>query len=182
MTGDISICARNEIHLISACLVFNKFLTCTFFFLSVADEIQFAKPEKSTFFKLFYTLSTGNCFIILKIMIPELIIQFQKISIPPPWKINGNSKGEGVAKAIVFKEKYGGYCRVGGCIPKSLPWEGYEYFLEPYILIILLVPNKHILVIKICLLGTFCCDYICLDTKFGRTITKYSKKITISGK
>ena len=31
----------------------------------------------------------------------------QKISIPPPRKINGNSKGEGVAKVNVFKEMHG---------------------------------------------------------------------------
>ena len=30
------------------------------------------------------------------------------VSIPPQRKVNGNSKGRGVAKAKFFKEKYGG--------------------------------------------------------------------------
>ena len=34
-------------------------------------------------------------------------MQFQKISISPPWKISGNSKGEGVVSAKVLKERYG---------------------------------------------------------------------------
>ena len=35
-------------------------------------------------------------------------MQFQKISIPPPQRINENSKGDGVAKKKTnFKEKYG---------------------------------------------------------------------------
>ena len=35
-----------------------------------------------------------------------LNVQFQEISLPPPQKVYGNSKGEGVAKEKVFKEKY----------------------------------------------------------------------------
>jgi len=34
------------------------------------------------------------------------IVQFQKISIPTPWKVNGNSKGVGVSKAKLFKGMY----------------------------------------------------------------------------
>ena len=31
---------------------------------------------------------------------------FQKISMPTPRKVNGNSKGEGVSKALFFEGKY----------------------------------------------------------------------------
>lgn len=34
------------------------------------------------------------------------IVQFQKISIPTPWKDIGNSEGMGVSKAKHFKGKY----------------------------------------------------------------------------
>ena len=34
------------------------------------------------------------------------IVQFQKISIPTPWKVNGNSKGVGVLKAKNLKGMY----------------------------------------------------------------------------
>ena len=33
--------------------------------------------------------------------------QFQKISIPTPWKVTGNSEGVGVSKANIFKGKFG---------------------------------------------------------------------------
>ena len=38
--------------------------------------------------------------------ITALNVQFKKIYIPPLRKVNGNSKGEGMVKAKVFKEKY----------------------------------------------------------------------------
>ena len=34
------------------------------------------------------------------------IVQFQRKSIPAPWKIIGNSKGEGVLKVKILKAKY----------------------------------------------------------------------------
>ena len=36
-----------------------------------------------------------------------LNVEFQKISIPTPRKVNGNSKGEGGSKAQFLKGKYG---------------------------------------------------------------------------
>ena len=36
-------------------------------------------------------------------------MQFQKISIPTPQKVIGNSEGVGVSKAKIFKAKYGAY-------------------------------------------------------------------------
>ena len=36
----------------------------------------------------------------------KFIVQFQKMSIPNPRKVNGNSKGEGVSKYQFFKGKY----------------------------------------------------------------------------
>ena len=43
-------------------------------------------------------------------------VQFLKISlhVPPPQRINGNSRGWGVAKAEVFKEKYGAKLEILG--------------------------------------------------------------------
>ena len=65
------------------------------------------------------------------------IVQFQKISIPTPRKINGNSEGVGGLKDQNFKRKVwdlsGNSRGVGGFKPKNLPWEGYGYFLEQHI-------------------------------------------------
>ena len=36
-------------------------------------------------------------------------MQFQKISIPTPWKVIGNSKGEGVSKDKILKGNYEAY-------------------------------------------------------------------------
>ena len=36
----------------------------------------------------------------------KFIVWFQKISIPTPRKVIGNSEGEGVSKAKIFKGKY----------------------------------------------------------------------------
>ena len=33
----------------------------------------------------------------------DIIVWFQKISIPTPWKIIGNSEGEGGSKAVISK-------------------------------------------------------------------------------
>ena len=66
------------------------------------------------------------------------IVQFQKISIPAPWKVNGNPKGMGGLKSQNFKRNVWGLTGisrgVGGFKPKNLPWEGYGYFLEQHIL------------------------------------------------
>ena len=65
------------------------------------------------------------------------IVQFQKISIPVPWKVNGNSEGVGGLKSQNFKRNVWGLTGisrgVGGFKPKNLPWEGYGYFLEQHI-------------------------------------------------
>ena len=51
------------------------------------------------------------------------IVQFQKISVPTPWKVNGNSEGVGVSKAKIFKGKYMGlnwnFQREGGIQTKE---------------------------------------------------------------
>ena len=55
----------------------------------------------------------------------------KKISIPPPQKVIGNSKGEGVLKAKIFKGTYEPKLKFpggGGFKPKNLLWG--EYFLE----------------------------------------------------
>ena len=65
-------------------------------------------------------------------------VQFQKISIPTPWKVNANSEGVGVSKAKILKGKYGaggnsrGVGGGGGVKPKNLPFEWYGYFLEQH--------------------------------------------------
>ena len=73
--------------------------------------------------------------ILLDLNVPNISVnvQFQKISIPTPWKVNGNSKGVEGLKSQIFRRKVWGLTgnsrRVGGFKPKSLPWEGYGYFL-----------------------------------------------------
>ena len=62
-------------------------------------------------------------------------VQFQKIYMPTPWKVNGNSEGVGVSEAKILKGKYGLYWkfqRGGGFKTENLPWEGYGYFLEQH--------------------------------------------------
>ena len=50
-------------------------------------------------------------------------MQFQKISIPPPWKVNANAKGEGGGKSKSFKRNWNFQRDRGrGCKPKTLPW------------------------------------------------------------
>ena len=67
------------------------------------------------------------------------IVQFHKISIPTPWKVDGNSEGVGGLKSQNFKRKVWGLTGNsrgvggGGVKLKSLPWEGYGYFLEQHI-------------------------------------------------
>ena len=63
-------------------------------------------------------------------------MQFQKISIPTPWKVNGNSEEVGGLKGQNFKRKVWGLSGnsrgVGGFKPTNLPWEGYGCFLEQH--------------------------------------------------
>ena len=63
-------------------------------------------------------------------------VQFQKISILTPWKVNGNSEGVGGLKSQTFKRKVWGLSGnsrgVGGFKPKNLPWEEYGYFMEQH--------------------------------------------------
>ena len=65
-------------------------------------------------------------------------VQFQKISIPTPWKVNENSEGVGGLKSQNFKRKVWGLSGNsrgvggGGFKPKNLPWEGYGYFMEQH--------------------------------------------------
>ena len=54
-----------------------------------------------------------------------LIVQLQKIFLPNPWKVNGNSKGVGGLKSQNFKIQ-----------TKNLPWEGYGYILAQHIIVI----------------------------------------------
>ena len=53
-----------------------------------------------------------------------------------PWKVNENSKGEGVAiKPEFFKEMYGAKLEIlegWGSKPKNFLWGRYGYFLEPH--------------------------------------------------
>ena len=71
----------------------------------------------------------------------KCIVQFQKISIPTPWKVNGNSKGVGGGgskkKSQNFKRNVWGLTGISRVVrrlkPKSLLWEGYGYFLEQHI-------------------------------------------------
>ena len=55
------------------------------------------------------------------------IVQFLKIFIPTPRKVNGISKGEGVSKAQFFKGRYDAKMEFK---LKYLPWGGYGFFLE----------------------------------------------------
>ena len=63
-------------------------------------------------------------------------MQFQKISILTPWKVNGNSEGVGGLESQNFKRNVlnltGISSGVGGLKQKNLPWEGDGYFLEQH--------------------------------------------------
>lgn len=62
---------------------------------------------------------------------PHPNLQSPKISISSPQKVNGNSKGDGVVKSKVFKEKHGlnrNFQR-GGCAHQKKPFRGgHGYF------------------------------------------------------
>ena len=59
------------------------------------------------------------------------------MSMPTPWKVNGNSVGVGALEGQNFKRKVWGLSEtsrgVGGLNQKNLPWEGYGYFLKQHI-------------------------------------------------
>ena len=68
-------------------------------------------------------------------------MQFQKKSTPAPWKVIGNSQGEGVLKTKILKQStkqnwnfLGGGGR--GCRTKNFPWGEYGYFPELHNLIL----------------------------------------------
>ena len=64
-------------------------------------------------------------------------MQFQKMSIPTPWRVNGNSEGVGGLESQDVKRNVWGLTGisrgVGGFKPKNLPLEEYGYFLEHHI-------------------------------------------------
>ena len=51
-------------------------------------------------------------------------LQFQEISIPPLWKINGNSKGEGGGKSKQYGAKFEFLERGGGANQKTFLGSG----------------------------------------------------------
>ena len=64
-------------------------------------------------------------------------VWLQKISIPPPWKVIGNSKQRGSQKPKLLKKSMKLNCNFqkgGGGVskPENLPLEGYGYFLEQH--------------------------------------------------
>ena len=50
---------------------------------------------------------TNSCCHPESVWFGKLNIQFQKISIPTPWKVNGNSEGVEGLKEKILKGKYG---------------------------------------------------------------------------
>ena len=65
-------------------------------------------------------------------------MRFQRISIPTPRMVTGNSEGEGGLNSANFLKEsmnqlefQGG----GGSKPKNHPWGRYGYILEPHIII-----------------------------------------------
>jgi len=65
-------------------------------------------------------------------------VLFQKILIPNPRKVDGNSKGERTSKAHFLKESMAlkwNFPRGGGFKLKNLLWEVYGYFLEKHIML-----------------------------------------------
>ena len=66
-----------------------------------------AKSHYPTYVLLRGTLGVAQHRITAQKFGKYLNVQFQKISIPTPWKVNGNSRGWGVSKAKILKGKYG---------------------------------------------------------------------------
>ena len=85
-------------------------------------------------------------------------MQFKKISIPAPWKINGNSEGVGGLESENFKSNVWGLTGilrwVGRFKLKNL-WEGYGYFLEQYIKLLLGLHDSETLISKFNIQGLF---------------------------
>ena len=73
-------------------------------------------------------------------------MQLQKISIPTPWKVNGNSEGVGGLKSQNFKRPVQGLTGIsrgvegggggegGGFKPKTFCGRGMDIFLEQHII------------------------------------------------
>jgi len=63
-------------------------------------------------------------------------VWFQKLSIPSPWMVTGNSEGVRVSKAKTFKRNYEAKLEFPegqkGSQVKNHPWGRYGYFLEPH--------------------------------------------------
>ena len=82
---------------------------------------------------------------------------FQKISVPPPQRVTGNSEGEGGLKRPKFlKESISlnwNFQRGGGFKPKDPPWGEFGYFLEQHIPEVSFVVAPHTW--KFPLLGNF---------------------------
>ena len=82
-------------------------LVYVWFPILVLRIIIFTEPEGGTnskwgaYLKLGTNLSYGNL-----IMRAVINVQFQKISLPIPRRVTGNSKGEEVSKAEIVKRKY----------------------------------------------------------------------------
>jgi len=76
-------------------------------------------------------IKKGNSFSFCK------IVWFQKIFLPSPQRVIGNSKGQKLLKAKIFKEKYEPkleFPEGWGFNPKNPLWGEYGYFLEKHIL------------------------------------------------
>ena len=74
-------------------------------------------------------------------------VWFQKIPIPTPGRVIGNSKGEGVSKSKMFKGMYEPILELGwGFKPKIPLLEGYGFFLEHNIQCN--IPNLYVTVIR----------------------------------
>lgn len=83
-------------------------------------------------------------------LIVSFILLFQKMSIPMPWKVIGNSEGVGSQKPEILKESLKlewTFQRVGGWNHKSFHMEGIDIFLERITIVLLLVSiySKHVL-------------------------------------
>ena len=71
----------------------------------------------------------------MKIACGNQVVRFQKISIPTPWKVIGNSEGDGGLKSMKLNWKFQGRGEGeggGGGKPGNLQG-GDGYFLEPHI-------------------------------------------------
>jgi len=59
-------------------------------------------------------------------------VWIQKVSIPSPWMVIGNSEGSGLLTANIYKGKYKARLEIPGGFKEAPPWGRYGYFLEPH--------------------------------------------------